>query len=125
MLRVDRRSGDASWKLAILDVDSTSVSEQGLQSQASAEPGNETVIGHAIVDAGNRKYLVTRATVIPTMPQMITASSHGETPEIARKFAPSEAPRSASPKGISTADANQVTRTIAVIRLGPTNAHFH
>ena len=59
------------------------------------------------------------------MPQMITASIHGEKPEIARNFAASEALRSARPKGVSTADANQVTRTIAVIRLGPINAHFH
>lgn len=62
--------------------------------------------------------------MIPAMPQMITASSHGETPEIVRNLAASEAPRSALPKGVSTADANQVTRTIAVIRLDPTNAHF-
>ena len=81
--------------------------------------------GHAAVDAGKRKYLVTRAAAIPVMPLIATASIHGEAPEIARNFAASEAPRSARPKGISTADANQVTRTIAVIRLGPTNAHFH
>ena len=81
--------------------------------------------GHAAVDAGNRKYLVTSAAVIHAMPQMITASIQGETPEIARNFAESEAPRLAWPKGISTADANQVTRTIAIIRLGPTKAHFN
>ncbi len=80
---------------------------------------------HAAVDAGSRKYRTTRAVVIPAMPQMVAASTHGEVPEIARNFAASEAPRSARPKGISIADANQVTRTIAVIRLGPTNAHFH
>src|SRR5215831_5213510 len=80
---------------------------------------------HRAGDPGSRKYRPTRTTAVPMMMPRTAANIHGDIPETARSFAASDAPRSARPSGVSTAEANQVMRTIAVIRLGPTKAHRH
>lgn len=68
---------------------------------------------------------MTRMAPVALMPARIIASSQGETPEMARNLAASEAPRSAWPNGISMADAVQDAKAIVTIKLGPASAHFY